>query len=464
MEVHAARPTRSRAELEQLARQHLWMSYQAADGTVAGEDAPIIVDSEGCWLVDIDGRRYLDGLAALEASALGHREPRLAAAAAAQYATVEFVDTFRYVTPSTVELSAKIAELAPGTLNRTHFSAGGSEAVEAALKIARQFHVLRGDPFRSKVVSRYGAYHGCTYGAMAVDGHFYATRNYLYEPLPALGRFARPPYAYRCTLCAGGPCSLACADEIDELIRRERPETVAAVLLDPGSSAIAVSVPPDGYLARVREICDHHGVLLIADEVITGFGRTGRMFCCDHWDVVPDLMTLSKGLASGYAPIGATVVTDRVATAFAERPAGTLWHGHTFGGHPVACAIAVETIRIIEEEGLVEAAATMGGYLQTGLRSLGDHPSVGEVRGLGLLCGVEIVLDRATRQLSDPPSALGVAVRRACRDEGLVLAALEPGSTLLITPPLVIGRAEVDELVARLDRALARVERDWPIA
>lgn len=205
-------------------------------------------------------------------------------------------------------------------------------------------------------------------------------------------------------------------------------------------------------------------MLLIADEVITGFGRTGRMFCCDHWDVVPDLMTLSKGLASGYAPIGATVVTDRVATAFAERPAGTLWHGHTFGGHPVACAIAVETIRIIEEEGLVEAAATMGGYLQTGLRSLGDHPSVGEVRGLGLLCGVEIVLDRATRQLSDPPSALGVAVRRACRDEGLVLAALEPGSTLLITPPLVIGRAEVDELVARLDRALARVERDWPIA
>ncbi len=455
--------TTDASALENTARAHLWMSYQPADGLVSGEDAPVIVESDGCWLTDSHGRRYLDGLAALEASVLGHRNRRVANAIAKQLDAVEFVDTFRYLTPATVALGGKLAELTPGNLVRTHFSAGGSEAVEAALKIALQYQLLGGAPRRTKIISRYGAYHGCTYGAMAVDGHFYATRNHLYEPLPPLGRFAQAPYPYRCTLCAGS-CTLACADDIERLILRERPETIAAVLLDPASSAIAVSVPPDGYMQRVREICDRYGILLIADEVITGFGRTGRMFGCDHWDVVPDIMTLSKGLASGYVPIGATIVGEHVAERFSGGPEGVFWHGHTFGGHPLACAAALETIAIIQEDDLVTHSASQGVRLRAGLTALADeHPSIGEVRGLGLLCGVEIVLDRATRRLSDPPPALGLATRRACRDEGLVLAALEPGSTLLITPPLVISDAEVDELVSRLGRALTRVERDWGI-
>lgn len=451
------------AELTAGARRNLWMAYQAADGRVAGEDVPIIESASGCWLTDHDGNRYLDALGALEASAVGHAHPRMIQAITAQLEKVEFVDTFRYTTPATINLAGKLAEITPGSLSRTHFSAGGSEAVEAAMKIAVQYHYLGGDARRTKIISRYGAYHGCTYGAMAVDGHFYATRNFVYDPLPPIGRFANPPYAYRCRLCADA-CSLACADEIDILIKRERPETIAAVIVDPATTAIAVAIPPDEYLRRLRDICDQHGVLLIADEVITGFGRTGRMFASEHSGAVPDIMTMSKGLSSGYVPVGATTVTDAVAERFSDWPNGTFWHGHTFGGHPVATAAALESIAIIEDERLVEASATKGECLLEAIRALADkHPVIGDVRGRGLLVGVELVLDRASRQLSDPPTALGLSARRACRDRGLVLATLEPGSTLLISPPLVITDGEVDELVSRLDEALGDVEKEWGI-
>lgn len=449
--------------LRETAKKNLWIAYQAANGLVAGEEAPIIVDSIGCWLTDIDGKEYLDGLGALEASAVGHKNQRLINAIAEQLNKVEFVDTFRYVTPATINLAAKISQLAPGNLSRVHFSAGGSEAVEAALKIARQYHVLNGEPHRTKMISRYGAYHGCTYGAMAVDGHFYATRNYIYEPFPALGRFASPPYPYRCSLCKN-KCSLACADEIELLVKRERPETIAAVIVDPASSAIGVSIPPDGYMQRLRQICDRYGILLIADEVITGFGRTGKMFACEHWNIVPDIMTLSKGLSSGYVPIGATIVGDHISNRFGSWPEGIFWHGHTFGGHPIACAAALESISVIEDEDLVSNSRLRGKYLKKSLTNLmSRHPSIGDVRGLGLLCGVEIVLNRETRELSNPPSKLGFAVRSACRKEGLVLASLEPGSTLLISPPLIITNNEIDELIQRLDRALTNVESEWGI-
>jgi putrescine aminotransferase len=450
-------------ELTASAHRSLWMPYQPANGLVAGEEIPIIESASGCWMTDIDGMNYLDALGALEASAVGHVHPRMIGAITRQLEKVEFVDTFRYTTPATVSLAAKIAELTPGSLARTHFSAGGSEAVEAAIKMALQYHVLGGDTRRTKVISRFGAYHGCTYGAMAVDGHFYATRNFVYEPLPPLGRFVNPPYPYRCTLCDNA-CTLQCADEIELLIRRERPETIAAVIVDPASTAIAVSIPPDGYLARVRDICDRYGILLVADEVITGFARTGRMFASEHWGLEPDIMTMSKGLSSGYVPIAATTVTEDVAERFSEWPSGTFWHGHTFGGHPVACAAALESIAIIEDEGLAERADLMGKRLLSGLWDLYEsHPVIGDVRGLGLLCGVELVLDRASRRLSEPPTALGLAARRACRRNGLVLASLEPGSTLLISPPLVISETEVDELLARLDAALAEVELEWGI-
>jgi len=439
------------------------MAYQAANGLVANRAAPVIVSGQGCWLKDEEGREYLDALGALEASAVGHAHPRMIEAINRQLQAIEFVDTFRYTTPPTMDLARTLREITPGDLSWTHFSAGGSEAVEAAIKIALQYHVQGGEPRRSKVISRFGAYHGCTFGSMAVDGHFYATRNFLYEPLPALGRFVNPPYPYRCHLCHG-KCDLACADDFERLILRERPETVAAVIVDPASSAIAVSIPPDGYIQRVREICDRFGVLLIADEVITGFGRTGRMFASEHWDVCPDIMTMSKGLSSGYVPVGATTVTARVAERFGEWPRGIFWHGHTFGGHPVATAAALESIAIIRDEDLVANSRELGQVLLDGLWNLAArHPVIGDVRGLGLLCGVELVLDRGSKQLSDPPTALGLSARQACQRRGLVLAALEPGSTLLISPPLVITRGEVTELLTRLDAALTDVEEEWGV-
>jgi len=443
--------------------ENLWIAYQPADGLVSGEEAPIIIESNGCWLTDIEGREYLDALAALEASAVGHKHAKLITAITEQLNRVEFVDTFRYLTPAIIELASKLAEITPGNLSRVHFSAGGSEAVEAALKIAKQYHVLKGDMHRTKVISRYGAYHGCTYGAMAVDGHFYATRNYIYEPFSAAGRFVSPPYSYRCLMCAD-ECSLKCVDEIELLVSRERPETISAIIVDPASTAIGVSIPPDGYMQRLREMCDKYGILLIADEVISGLGRTGKLFACDHWGVVPDIMTLSKGLSSGYIPIGATIVGSHIANLFSGRPDGVFWHGHTFGGHPVACAVALESIKVIEEENLVYQSESKGKYLKDSLNNLmSKHPSIGDVRGLGLMCGVEIVLDKKTKTLSTPPSKLGFAVRSACRDEGLVLAALEPGSVLLITPPLIITEAEIDILVSKLSRALLRVETEWGI-
>lgn len=443
--------------------ENLWIAYQPADGLVSGEEAPIIIESNGCWLTDIEGREYLDALAALEASAVGHKHAKLITAITEQLNRVEFVDTFRYLTPAIIELASKLAEITPGNLSRVHFSAGGSEAVEAALKIAKQYHVLKGDMHRTKVISRYGAYHGCTYGAMAVDGHFYATRNYIYEPFSAAGRFVSPPYSYRCLMCAD-ECSLKCVDEIELLVSRERPETISAIIVDPASTAIGVSIPPDGYMQRLREMCDKYGILLIADEVISGLGRTGKLFACDHWGVVPDIMTLSKGLSSGYIPIGATIVGSHIANLFSGRPEGIFWHGHTFGGHPVACAVALESIKVIEEENLVYQSESKGKYLKDSLNNLmSKHPSIGDVRGLGLMCGVEIVLDKKTKTLSTPPSKLGFAVRSACRDEGLVLAALEPGSVLLITPPLIITEAEIDILVSKLSRALLRVETEWGI-
>ena len=447
--------------LQRAALDHLWMPFAQSRSYAELGGPPILVAGEGVRVTDIHGKTYLDGIGAMEACAVGHRRQELIEAAAEQYGRLEFVDTFRWASVPAITLAETLARLAPGSLDKVFFSPGGSEAVETAIKIARQYHFLNGDPHRFKVISRYGAFHGVTYGVMAVDGQYAGTRNFMFEPLPGFGRFVQPPYHYRCRFCADKPaCTLDCARDIEYVIQSERPETVSAVLMDPINVAIGVAVPPPEYMPMVREICDRYGVLLIADEVISGFGRTGRMFCCDLWGVVPDLMTLSKALTSGYAPLGATVVRREIADKFVGGDETIFRHGQTFSGHPVACAVALKNIEIIERENLPGRAAELGPYLLAGLQSLGRHPSFGEARGLGLVGGLEVVLDRRSR--AGTPK-LGLALRQITRKNGLIALNVHPGNVMFVTPPLIITRGEIDEMIDIFDRSLTELEDQFGI-
>jgi adenosylmethionine-8-amino-7-oxononanoate aminotransferase len=324
--------------------------------------------------------------------------------------------------------------------------------VEVAIKIARQYHYMCGQPARYKVITRQGAYHGTTYGAMAVDGNYHATRNYIFQP-DTFGRIApHPPI----------PCGLNHVREIAETILRENPDTVSAIHLDPMNTALKVAIPEDEFLPALREVCTKYGVLMIADEIITGFGRTGKMFACDHYGVIPDMMTFSKGLSSGYIPIGATIVQGRIADAFLGGPEQMFRHGHTYGGHPVACAVALENIRLIERDNLAQQAAEGGAYLLDALQALAEHhPGLGAVRGKGMLLGLELVLDKASMTTTTPPGKMGLAFRLACRDLGLILLPIHPGNVMLIAPPLNMPRHEMDKLIGIVDQALSRVEAQF---
>lgn len=458
---HGSTTTGETARLQRLALDHLWMAYQPPVPFEADGGPRVIVAAEGTWMVDSEGRRYLDGVSALEACVAGHIRPELADVAYRQMQQLEFLDVFRYASPPAIELAARLAEITPGHLSRVHYTPGGSEAVETAIKIAKQYHWLRGEASRYKVITREGAYHGCTFGAMAVDGEYFGTRIHLYDPLPPFGRLSPAPYHYRCRHCAvEDSCTLACVDDLEQVILAEGPETVAAIIMDPCATASAVSIPPDGYMQRVRTLCDEYGLLFIVDEIITGFGRTGRLFASEHWGLVPDIMTVSKGLSSGYMPIGAAIASEAVADAFKGHPQGALSHGQTYGGHPVACAVALANVNLILREDLPGQAAEKGEQLLRGLRSLSWHPSFGDARGLGLLAGLEIVHDQATRRLPDDPRQAGYQLRTICRDLGLITLTLHPGNVLFLAPPLTITQDEIEQMVDIVDQALTIYEEE----
>ncbi len=438
-------------DIKHRARKHLWMPYTQLNDLIADDGPRVISRAEGSYLYDIEGNRYLDGVSALEAMVAGHGRHELVEAAIRQYEQVAFIDLFRYATLSQIDLAEKLAHITPGSLSMVHFTPGGAEAVEVAIKIARQYHYLRGDHARHKVITRHGAYHGVTFGAMAVDGNYHATRNFIFQP-DSFGRIAPAPRP---------GCGAEHAIEIEELIKRENPATVSAVHVDPMNTAIGVAIPDDDFLPALREVCDHYGVLLIADEIITGFGRTGKMFACEHTGVVPDLMTMSKGLSSGYIPIGAAIAKAEIAEVFAGGAEEMFRHGHTYSGHPVACAVALENIRLIERDDLPSQAAASGEYLLSRLHDLAHHRLVGGVRGKGMLAGLELVTDKSTNATTHPPGKIGLAFRLACRELGLILLPVHPGNVMLIAPPLNMPLSEIDELVDIVDRALAIIEKDF---
>jgi adenosylmethionine-8-amino-7-oxononanoate aminotransferase len=445
--------------LRRLAEQHLWMPYSPPGTQGSMRDRiRVMTRGEGVRTWDDEGREYLDGTSALEALILGHGDEEIVAAIAEQARTMSFVDVFRFVTPPQVELAAELVAASPG-MAMAHFTPGGAEADEVAIKMARQYHALRGEPYRMKVITREGAFHGVTAGAMALDGRYFASRNVVYDGGLSWGRTVP---AGACPECDFAKASrhLACVHAIEATIRAEGPETVAAVVVDPCATAIAVSIPPPGYLRDLRVVCDRYGVLLVVDEIITGMGRTGRLFATEWDGIVPDFITLSKALSSGYVPIGATLISPLIRDAFLEHD-GVFLHGHTYAGHPVAAAAALAVLRRVIRERLHERSASLGARLLEGLRSLHHHRSYWDARGKGLLAGLEIVRDNQTGEDFEDRLAAGNALRIAARERGLTTLLLHPGNVLFIAPAVVATEAQIDRMVSILDDALGDAEASW---
>jgi taurine--2-oxoglutarate transaminase len=415
-----------------------------------GADLPVAVRARGTRFWDAAGNEFLDFTSQLVYANLGHSEPELAQAAARQMELLPAMASMFATEPKAV-LARLLSEISPGDLNRSFFSTTGTESVEAALKIAR---LATG---RTTVITRYRSYHGSTMGSASLtrDPRLWGT-----QPDPGGTVAALDPYCYRCPFGLKYPsCELRCANHIEDLIQLNGgSDHVAAVIVEPITGANGVIVPPDGYMQRLREICTRHGVLLIADEVMVGFGRTGRWFACDHWDVVPDIMTVGKGLTNGAIPLAATLVREDLARVFESLP---FLHGHTYSGNTTGCAVAVRAIEIYRERSLIERSRSLGEYLYDQAKWLQQrHPSIGDVRGLGLFVGLELVRNRATREPISPwPQKFPVAetplagVLAACRKSGLFLMMAHP-SVLHMAPPLTIERTEIDEAITILDEAL----------
>jgi len=419
------------------------------------ENGPLLmVKGDGAVITDIDGKDYIDGIGALWLTNVGYGRTELAEAARRQMAVLPFWSLFwSYGNVPAVALAAKLAELTPAGLNRTFFTSGGSEANETSLKIARLYHVRRGNPSKQMIIAGQRAYHGVSYGAMTATGIEAVRVNFA----PYVGGFTHipSPYCYRCPLAKEYPsCGMACADELERMILELGPENVAAFIAEPIAGVGGIIDPPEEYFGRIRAICDQYDVLFIADEVINAFGRTGKWFGIEHWGVVPDIITAAKGITSGYMPLGASIIHDRVYEALKGDGTAYFNHGFTYSGHPVAAAVALENLRILQEEHLLERARELGEYALKRFHSL-NNPWIGDVRGKGLMLGVELVQDRATKE---PPANLMAAkrVEMACRAEGLLVRALG-GFVMAVSPPLVITREQLDRIVDTLDRAIRSV-------
>jgi taurine--2-oxoglutarate transaminase len=420
---------------------HSWSVQDALD--------PIpVAGAEGRHFWDYDGKRYLDFASQLVNVSIGHQHSKVIAAIKEQAEKLCTIGPPMATEPRST-LARMLAQITPGDLSMAFFTNGGAEANENAIKLARWY------TGRHKIVARYRSYHGATAGAITATGD---PRRWPAEPgIPGIVRIL-DPYTYRCPVGHPDPCPVCTgAPHLEEILQYEGPQNVAAVILETVTGTNGVIPPPDGYLQAVREVCDRHGILLITDEVMAGFGRTGKWFAVENWDVVPDIITLAKGINSGYVPLGAMVIREPIADWVRDKYfAG----GLTYSGHPLACAAAVASIEAFSEEGIVENAAEMGGVFAEQLRALHDkHPSVGEVRGLGCFWGVELVRNRDTREPFVPFNASGEAfapmarVSKAALDRGLYL--MTHWNVIMVCPPLTITRDELDEGISMLDEALA---------
>jgi adenosylmethionine-8-amino-7-oxononanoate aminotransferase len=415
----------------------------------------VLTRGEGIYVWDVDGKRYMDSMASgVYAVHVGYGRKDIAKAMAEQASRLHYFCPYGYISEPVIRLGEKLAQLAPGELSITFFTCDGSEAVESAFKIAKQWAYHKGYRRKYKIISRRRAYHGSTMGALAATGTMSPLREIM-EPLPPGYRFASAPYCYRCDFGLTYPaCGLLCAKSVEQIILHEGPDNVAAFIGEMVMAAGGCIVPPPEYWPKIREICSKYGVLLIDDEVVCGFGRTGKFFGVEHYGIEPDIMTMAKSLTSGYSPLGATITRKEI---IEDMPA--FWHVHTFNNHPVSCTASLENIRIIEEENLVQNSAVVGKYLLNGLQSLSHHPTVGDVRGLGLLTAIEFVRDRTTRERFPEDQGFCGRVMDLALEQGLILRQVE--DIIEFCPPLIITKPEVDEMIQITDRAITQAEKEF---
>jgi adenosylmethionine-8-amino-7-oxononanoate aminotransferase len=442
-------------ELQQLARDHLWLHFTRMSA-YAETEVPVIVRGEGCYLEDANGKRYLDALAGLFAVQIGYSYgDEVGEAAAAQLRELPFYTNWSYAHPRAIELAAEVASLAPGDLNRVFFVNGGSEAVEAAWKLARQYHAARGER-RWKAIARNVAYHGTTMGALSING-IPALRT-PFEPLvPGVVHVRNTNRYHRPTEETEEQFTSFLLDDLECSIRAAGPDTVAMVIMEPIQNAGGSFTPPAGYFQGVRELCDRYGILLCADEVITAFGRLGYWFGSERYDIRPDLVTCAKGLSSAYASIGAVIARDAVMEPFLDGRT-TYMHGITFGGHPVQAAIALKNLEIMKRERIVDGVRENQDRFRATLAQLLDLPIVGDLRGVGYFYALELVKDKETREtFSDEESETLLRGFLSGRlfERGLICRADDRGDPVVqVSPPLVAGQAEFDEIVGILGDVL----------
>lgn len=426
---------------------------------------PTAVHSEGVYLFDEDGKKYLDACGGAAVVNIGHGIREIVDQIAGAAVSLTYVHTTQFHTRSGYELAEFLCGKFPDRSQRArvHFTLGGSESTETAIKLARQYWLSRGEPRRYKIVSRWHGYHGATMGALALSGH--RRRRAPYEPfLPEMGHIS-PCFCYHCPLALEYPsCQLACARELEEAIAGARGETVAAFILEPVVGATSGAVPPDGYLSMIREICDRYGILLIADEVLTGVGRTGKYFALEHWNILPDMILLGKGLSSGYAPLGAVLVSEEVWRTI-EAGSGTLHHGFTYQGHPAGMAAGLAVQRYLEKHKLVEKAHLRGDYLKDRLERLRTLSRVGDVRGKGLFQTVEFVADRDKRTPLPAEHRFVEHLFERLRERGILVYPMRGtvdgfvGEHIMLAPPFIIEEHELDLLVTEIEEAVKELSR-----
>jgi adenosylmethionine-8-amino-7-oxononanoate aminotransferase len=434
--------------VQSAARDHLWLHFSRMGAYSDEHPIPIMERGEGPYVYDDHGKRYLDGLSGLFTVQLGHGRKDLAEAARAQAEKLAYFPLWSYAHPASIELADRLAAYAPGDLNRVFFTTSGSEAVETAWKLSRQYFKAIGQPTRYKVISRNIAYHGTSFGALSITG--IPSARIPFEPLVPGARKAMNTNHYRCGDCSQlDQCTLRCAESIEQVIEFEGPESVAAVYVEPVQNSGGCFPPPEGYLARVREICDRYGVLMVSDEVICAFGRLGEMFGCSRYGFVPDMITCAKGMTSGYSPIGAMIARDHIMEPFLKGDA-SFAHGITFGGHPVSAAVALANLDAFEREGILAHVQKHEADFRATLDRLADLPIVGDIRGAGYFYGIELVKDKTTKETfshEEAESLLRGFLSPALYEAGLVCRADDRGDPVIqLSPPLICTQEHFDEI------------------
>ena len=430
-------------ETSLLARDHAHLIH-SLNSSQAHDDGHVWVKGEGAYLFDSEGRRFIDALSGLWNVVSGHGRPELVEAATKQLKTLAYCSTYAGSSNARViELAERLAFLTYPSINRFFFTSGGAEATETSIKTARSFWNSKGQPEKNKVISRQWGYHGTTLAALSCTG--ISPYWPQFEPRVQGVSHIPSPYPYRYEENPDELPGRAAADELEKEILRQGPDTVAMFLAEPVQGAGGVIVPPDGYFPRIREICDLYNVLLVADEVITGFGRTGKLFALDHWNVEPDIVQFAKAITSGYFPLGGIGVNNEIAETLFENQDAWM-HAFTYSGHPVGCAIAMRNLDLIETENFLQQATDKGNFLANSLRArLSDHAHVGEVRGLGLMCAIEFVQDKTTKQEFPAEATIGPKIQQAAADRGL-FSRLR-GDVFCLAPPIISSRTILEEII-----------------